>query len=272
MKNDELKELQKVELNILKDIIKVCDKLKINYFLTAGTLLGAVRHKGFIPWDDDIDICMLREDYNIFVNNAQKYLDKRYFLQTYNTDTEYPGCFAKIRDNNTTFIEKSVANKNINHGIFIDIFPLDYYHKHNKIKERLIYNAIYYDILINSKSFKTRMITKLAKLIYGNTKTQKLCKKLEKLYISNRKNNKVTNYCGGWGIKKETQNIEDFKDFILMDFDGIKAKVPVGYDRILTNLYGDYMKLPPKEKQVTHHYTDIIDTKKSYKKYLKTGE
>ena len=268
--NNTTKEIQKIELNILEDFIQVCDKLNINYYLIGGTLLGAVRHHGFIPWDDDIDVCMLRKDYEIFVKNAQKYLNKNYFLQTYETDEEYPGCFAKIRDNNTTFLEENVKDKNMNHGIFIDIFPLDNYYRHNKIKEKLIYYKLYNNVFRNSDTFAKRLFARIANIIYKNKPKLLLCKKQEKIY--KKKNGKeskyVTNYCGAWGVKKETHSIDSFKEFKIVEFENLKVKIPVGYDSILTNMYGDYLKLPPKEKQVSHHFTDVIDTKKSYKEYM----
>ena len=268
-KSNITKELQKVELNILKDFIRVCDKLNINYCLMAGTLLGAIRHQGFIPWDDDIDVCMMRSDYEKFLKEGQKHLNKNYFLQTYETDAEYPGCFAKIRDNNTTFLEENVKNRNMNQGIFIDVFPLDEYHKYNRIKEKLIFYKLYNDKFINDKSRLKRIITTLSNIIYKNTAKVDLCKTQEKLYLEKQKHSEyVTNYCGAWGVKKETHHKKCFDKYNIVKFEGIDVKIPSGYDEILTNLYGDYMKLPPKEKQVSHHYTDIIDTKKSYKEYI----
>lgn len=272
MKENITKELQKIELNIFKDFIKVCDKLNINYYLIGGTLLGAIRHNGFIPWDDDIDVCMLRDDYEVFIKYGQEYLDKNYFLQTYETDSEYPGCYAKIRDNNTTFLEDSVKTKKMNHGIFIDIFPLDDYHKHNKVKEKLIYYKLYNEKFIHDKNFKKRLVAKLAKILYGNKTKLELCKMQEMIYTRKSNSNYVTNYCGAWGVEKETHNKKCFEDFKIVKFENLDVKVPIGYDEMLKKTYGDYMQLPPKEKRVSHHNTEIIDTKKSYKEYVISNE
>lgn len=272
MKENITKELQKIELNIFKDFIKVCDKLNINYYLIGGTLLGAIRHNGFIPWDDDIDVCMLRDDYEVFIKYGQEYLDKNYFLQTYETDSEYPGCYAKIRDNNTTFLEDSVKTKKMNHGIFIDIFPLDDYHKHNKVKEKLIYYKLYNEKFIHDKNFKKRLVAKLVKILYGNKTKLELCKMQEMIYTRKSNSNYVTNYCGAWGVEKETHNKKCFEDFKIVKFENLDVKVPIGYDEMLKKTYGDYMQLPPKEKRVSHHNTEIIDTKKSYKEYVISNE
>ena len=118
-------ELKKIELEMFKYYLAICEKHDLKYFLIGGTLLGAVRHKGFIPWDDDIDIGMPRPDYEKFLLVAQKELPEHIFLQTHNTDIEYPNCFAKLRNSDTTFIETSCKKLKINHGIYIDIFPLD---------------------------------------------------------------------------------------------------------------------------------------------------
>src|SRR5699024_7471673 len=122
---DEIKEVQKDQLDILIEFDRICKKNNIKYQLFAGTLLGAIRHKGFIPWDDDIDVCMLREDYEKFLNICNKDMKNEYFLQTYNSDTNYIMQFAKLRKNNTIFLERVTANCDIHHGVYIDIFPLD---------------------------------------------------------------------------------------------------------------------------------------------------
>ena len=125
LSTEQLNELKKSELEIFKSFLTVCEKLNVKYYLVEGTLLGAVRHKGFIPWDDDIDVGMLREDYELFIEKATEFLPENLFLQTYITDTEYSHGFAKIRNSQTTFIESNVRDCKINHGIYIDIFPLD---------------------------------------------------------------------------------------------------------------------------------------------------
>ena len=124
---EQLKQIQSKEKEIFQAFISVCEQLKLPYFIVGGTLLGAVRHKGFIPWDDDIDIAMLRPDYEIFLSRAQALLPDNIFFQTIDTDPEYLGNYAKLRHNQTTFLESAVKTKHIHHGLFIDVFPLDYY-------------------------------------------------------------------------------------------------------------------------------------------------
>ena len=133
MKKNELERLQKEEIDILNEIVRICDKNNIPYFLAAGTLLGAVRHSGFIPWDDDIDLFMLRDDYNKFIKCAINEINDNYFLQCHDTDKYYYSSFIKVRKNNTLMIEEENENRKIHRGIWVDIFPLDYVKDDSKI-------------------------------------------------------------------------------------------------------------------------------------------
>ena len=120
---ENIKEMQKIELEMLLEVDRICKKFNIRYFLIAGTLLGAIRHKGFIPWDDDIDIIIPLNDYIKFCKVAEKELNKNYFLQNYKTDFTAMW-YTKIRKNNTTAIQANHKNKLHHQGIWIDIFPL----------------------------------------------------------------------------------------------------------------------------------------------------
>ncbi len=122
-----MNDIQKEELRILIEFDRICRKHNIKYSLSYGTLIGAIRHQGFIPWDDDIDVGMLREDYEVFLEKGQKLLQSDLFLQTCYTDPKYPQVYAKIRKNNTSFVETTVKNIQMHHGIYIDVFPFDYY-------------------------------------------------------------------------------------------------------------------------------------------------
>ena len=123
--NGSIKDVQIVCLEILKEIDRICKQNGILYWMEGGSMLGAVRHHGFIPWDDDLDIAMFRDDYNRFLEIASKELKENYFLQTHQTDPEYPLFYAKVRKNNTFIDERSYQDLNIHKGIFVDIFPVD---------------------------------------------------------------------------------------------------------------------------------------------------
>src|SRR5690554_5979187 len=125
MNNLQLAKVHKVQLEIANEVKRICEKNNIKYFMIAGTLLGAVRHRGFIPWDDDLDIGMLRNDYKRFIELAAKELNDTYYLETWYTSSGYGMPFAKIRKNDTRYIEKSSKDVKCHPGIFIDIFPFD---------------------------------------------------------------------------------------------------------------------------------------------------
>lgn len=114
--------LQEKELALLKEFVAICDRLQLRYYLVCGSALGAVKYQGFIPWDDDVDVALPRKEYEIFLAEAPSMLPPQFFLQDYRSDPAFPAIFAKLRDSNTTFLEKSASRLNIHHGIYMDIF------------------------------------------------------------------------------------------------------------------------------------------------------
>ena len=266
--------IQKVELGILLDVDRVCRQLGVNYFIVGGTLLGAVRHKGFIPWDDDIDIGMMRADYEVFVQKAQALLPEGLFLQTRFTDKELPCCYAKVRRDDTTFIETSTKDRNIHHGIYVDIFPFDYYPQNriraklNKIRLLLIthkVNEAFYTEEAPEYSLRGRIAHTLSGWLYRDVNSaladrDRICRSVPQSPL-------VTNYNGAWG-DREVVRAEWVTHYTELTFEGHPVQAPAAYDAYLRNVYGAYMELPPVEKRVPHHYAEAIDTEKPYTFYL----
>ena len=271
-------QLRKVELNILRNFIEVCDKLNVSYFAIQGTLLGAVRHHGFIPWDDDIDVGMLREDYNKFLENAQMLLPEPYFLQTHRTDPMYPHGFAKIRNSATTFVETTCRNLKMNHGIYIDIFPFDYYP--DSILQQTAFNlkklilryrirdSLYIptDNQMNIKNFARQSLKNFSKLLYPSLESALDAQ--ENLYEYTKHSYNRINNGSPWG-KRECIPAKWLDDTVVMDFEGMKVKAPRCYKKYLSHVYGDYMSLPPPNERVPHHYICALDFNKSYRDYLR---
>lgn len=273
--NFNMKNLQKIELDILEDFISVCKKLDLQYFVIGGTLLGAIRHEGFIPWDDDIDIGMPRPDYERFLEYGQQYLKDSYFLQTYKTEYEYPYVFAKIRDCETTFIEKAIKTLKINHGVYIDIFPLDGYPSNKILQAVLNIRKRLYEVKIASvqfsdkpkkRSFFGKIFFFISDILYKDV--NKAVEKYDKLIkkFNYNKSNLIINYGGAWG-EKEIVSKKYFCNGLIKKFATIDVVVPQDYNSYLTNIYGNYMNLPPEEKRISHHYTELVDLNKSYLKY-----
>ena len=269
---EQLAELKQIEKEMLRVFVGVCERLHLRYYLMGGTLLGAVRHQGFIPWDDDIDVGMPREDYEVFLSRGQEYMPNHLFIQSIFSDAEYPMCFAKIRNSETTFIETSVHHLKMNHGVYIDIFPLDYYPDDEAERKRFDKKKSVYDRRILSvfnfsdkKRFTTRGLSCLLKLRYPSVKA--VVHKRESLYRSVRKSSMIANHGGAWG-KKEIMPLDWYGEGALLMFEGMKVSAPTQYHNWLTQVYGDYMQLPPVDKRVSHHHNDVIDLHKSYKEYV----
>ena len=266
----QLQQLKICERDMLAEFVRICDKHGIKYFVQGGTLLGTVRHGGFIPWDDDIDVSLPREDYEKFLTIAEKELPDYYFLQTKDTDPEYPNNFAKIRDSRTTFIESSAKNLRINHGAYIDIFPLDNYPSGKKakvyeLKKRLLTQRIYKAFYMPHMSFIAKIITMITVILFPSLKGA--VEKREKLFKSVAPTDRVVNNSGAW-LDKEIIPREWVQGTIQMEFEGIKVNVSDKYDEWLTYVYGDYMSLPPENERVGHHYVDYFDMNKSYTEYI----
>ncbi|MBQ8849455.1 MAG: LicD family protein [Clostridia bacterium] len=273
--SQQLKDIKIIELDLLRNFINVCEKLNLKYYLLGGTLLGAVRHKGFIPWDDDIDVGMPRGDYEIFISDGQRYLSEGLFIQSIETEPELLMNFAKLRNSNTTFVEESIKHCRVNHGVYIDVFPLDYYPDDEKgqrtvdRKNRFYTRRIASEYSFEEKGIKRKTISAILKLMYPSSKN--VLRKRQELFKSVAKSNLLANYCGAWG-KKEIVPADWYGDGVMLEFEGIQVSAPKEYDKWLTQVYGDYMKLPPKEKRVPHHYVAAVDLEKPYTVYLNGGK
>lgn len=260
MKNEDLKEIQKEELKILQKIKQICEKYNITYFLYGGTLLGAVRHGAHIPWDDDLDIIMFREDYEKFITIAQEELSYPYSIASL-LDSKYRKLnYLKIYKEDTKFYEKTEPPEEIyNRGIWVDIFPIDYVNAkslksaHKKARHRLYINGVLITFMykrnMNKKGFKYKLLSGILKKV-SDTTIKKWCSDVLSI---DKKGNFCTVYSGAYGINKETYMSELFLPARIMNFDGIEVSVPSKAEKILKDLYNDYMKFPPENERTTTH-------------------
>lgn len=269
-----MNELQKVELDILQQFIDACEKLNVQYFLVCGSALGAKRHGGFIPWDDDMDVGMYREDYNKFMEQAPAILPEGYFLQNYKTDPAYSNVFAKLRNSNTTYIEKTAAELKINHGIYIDIFPLDGYPEDTEEREKLASLKKRYLRILSfnfkvKRSWKGKAAVALYKALGCHKRTAKIVAKYEALISQYPvKGAKLICNHGTWYGDRDYIAAEFYGKGSDGVFEGLKVRLPEQCEQYLQALYGDWQQLPPPEKQVGHHYYQVCDTQKPYTEYL----
>ncbi len=272
--NFKLEDVQKIELEILLEFDRICKKHGLSYQLFAGTLLGAIRHKGFIPWDDDIDVCMQRSEYNKLLDIVDQELKADYFFQTVKTDKNYLNLFAKIRKNNTLFMERSVSQLDMHHGVYIDIFPFDNIEPESMSGRFHIWSIQKMDALFKYRLKARHQVNKfglkkvLGKLkylivIYFPIPKSKIEKKV--LKYMQKYNHKETMYVADLSnpSKKSLESFvrkrKSLNESIDAKFEGQIFKIPKDYDEILTRAYGDYMKLPIEKERVSHH--DIIKIK-----------
>lgn len=249
MTDSQLEELHRREIYILDNVARVCKEYDLKYYLVGGSLLGAVRHKGFIPWDDDLDIGMPRKDYVKFVRVAKKNLGSDLFLQTPKTDKYYARIFAKVRINNTVFLEKGLEHTKMHHGIYIDIFPLD----SGKIGRKSINAKI--GCAINEYLVYKRYNHKFEHswLNFFNLFPQRFLIFLQDFLLSGHGDYYI-NYGSRYGLKKQTIHKDKYDPPTMLYFEGKMYNVPNDYDFVLTQIYGNkYMELPPEEKRVTHN-------------------
>jgi len=270
-----MNELQKTEFEILKSFISVCEDLNLTYYLVCGTALGAAKYQGFIPWDDDVDVGMPRKDYEIFCEKAQSLLPKQYFLQTYKTDKSFPCIYCKIRDCGTTYIEKSVASLDMNHGVYIDVFPLDGYPTKEKDIAYLEKQKRKFKLMLfcafdenNNISFKAKLLRKAGRLLGYHKRTQATLEKYEKL-ISRwdiAQSNLVCNH-GNWQGSLEYAPKEQYGNGASLTFEGLSVNLPEKYGEYLSQKYGDWKSDLPLEQQKGHHYYTVMDLQKPYTEY-----
>ena len=259
MEEIDLNELRKIQVKILDDIHLFCKKNRIKYWIDCGTLLGAIRHKGYIPWDDDIDIGMLREDYEKFLKTYNN-RDSRYKLLAIENDKEYNFQFGKVIDSNTILWEPD-PETGVKSGVYVDVFVYDNAPDDDKLVKKMydkrdkynkLRNAQLYPNMYDKSSFKKRVmhffVNCYLKLL-PKTYYSKKCIKNSKKYM-NEKTKRVGNFTSNARICCDKKI---FKKFIEVTFEKKKYMAPVGYDDWLKAFYGDYMKLPPKEKRVSLH-------------------
>ena len=270
MKNfDYLPKLHNCQLIIAREIKRICDENNIKYFIIAGTLLGAIRHGGFIPWDDDMDIGMLREDYEKFIEIAKKDLKEDFFLQTTETDANYGLPFAKILLKGTVLVE-ATAGSNAKKGIFVDVFPFDNVPESDEMRENHNKQTYFYKRLLLAKlnynvcaknDYVKRAVYFALKIVSAFYSHDKLVKKLENeiTKYNGKQSEDIVNIGGAYGYKKETIKAQWVKETVEIPFEDMTISAPVDYIKYLETFYGDYMTPPPEDKRYNRHSVTKLD-------------
>lgn len=260
--SEEKRQLQSVILIIADEIKRICDKYEIPYFIEGGTALGAIRHKGFVPWDDDLDLAMRREDFERFLRVCRKELDpEKFFLQSGETEKSYPFAFCKVQLCNTKYTEDFSRNAPVQHGIFVDIFPYDAIPEAAipkvifKFRNRLLKNILWVKCGYGTDGHKksaSYLIYKILGIPFSISWLKKRRKKLITSY-----NNKGSNICFTADYPGTILPIKWFDQSQEYLFEN---RFYTGFreiDSFLHLLFGDYMVPPPESEREVHSQYEI---------------
>lgn len=266
--SEKMKKVWAVELDLLEKFTLVCEKYNLRYFADAGTLIGAVRHQGFIPWDDDVDVVMPREDYNRLFEIAEKEFSYPYFFQTSLTEKGFFRTHAQLRNSLTTGFIPYDRDKNINKGIFLDIFVLDGVADAALLRKLQKKEIHFHEVLLAyeyDREFLKLSVPKkiLWVLVHGLHKIFPFKKHFNyyNRHVLARYSKKNTRLVGnlvlGW--RPHTQwNREWFEEYQMQPFEHLMLRIPKGYHQVLTTQYGDYMKIPEDVSAPNGRFHDSI--------------
>ena len=273
-KMSDLKAIQARSLEMAEYFVAFCKEHDLLCYLCGGGAIGALRNKGFIPWDDDLDFFMPRKDYEKLAELWPRYADERYFLSKSDRDFVDRNLFITIRDKETTCIKPYQQDLDLPHGLALDVLPLDYYPKNPAERKKQVRWALIYSL------FCAQTIPEKhgALMKWGSTILLGLTPKSLRYRIWKKAEKEMTKYgpaesdgitelCSGPGYMKKKYPIQAFEDNIFLPFEGTEMPIPVGYDAYLSTAFGDYMTPPPADKQVPHHDAIIADMDKSYTEY-----
>lgn len=272
----DIKKIQKKQLEILVYFRDFCRENHLHFVLAGGTCLGAVRHHGFIPWDDDVDVFMMREDYEKLCRLWDKKADtSRYSCVRSCKEYNIHHTAAEIKDNHTTFINRHSMGLDIHQGIMIDVIPLDgvpegFIRRFFQMIDSMMYCCFNFQRLPEHKSKAVYIMTKIALSCIRSPRLRyHIWKGAEKrLARYGTKNSRYVASLGeGMTIMRQYLKKEWIADAVEMEFEGYQMPVPSGYDEFLTISYGDYKKLPPENERVCRHDIVFMDLEHSYQRY-----
>ncbi|MCF2555215.1 LicD family protein [Faecalicatena contorta] len=273
---EELQKIQKKSLEMLLYFKKICDENHLLFYFCGGCCIGTVRHQGFIPWDDDIDVFMPRKDYEILKRIWKRRADvTRYVLEdadAYHTDYNL---FLNIKDTQTTFIRPYQKDLDICHGLVLDVLPIDgcpsgFLQRKMQLMWALIYSVYRAQTVPVNHGKGISLLGKFALAVVPSKKMR-----YHIWHFAERQMTKynmedceyVTELCSGPHYMMNRYPKKAFESAVYKLFEGHEMPIPVGYDDYLKIAFGDYMKLPPEEKRVAHHEVIICDVDKCYKEY-----
>ena len=267
--------LQAKCLEMAEYFVQFCKENNLLCYLCGGGAIGTLRHKGFIPWDDDLDFFMPRKDYEKLAQLWPQKADSRYQLSKSNENYIDRNLFITIRDTQTTCIKPYQQDLDIPHGLALDVLPLDYYPANELSRKKQVIAALVYSLFCaQTIPEKHGGIMKwgsqtLLTLVPSKKLRYKIWKKAEAemTKYTKEESDGITELCSGPYYMKKKYPISSFEDALWLPFEETELPIPIGYDAYLKTAFGDYMTPPPVEKQVAHHDAVLIDLEKSYTHY-----
>lgn len=264
---EELVRLRQIQMDIYSEIRRICEKHKIQFVAIGGSAIGAVRHNGYIPWDDDFDVAMMRNDYKRFLKYAKQEINPRYFVQNIQTDPSYGNYFTKIRCNGTLFVQSIDKNDKSHHGIFVDVFPIDSLTNDPREREKYRKKLMIFFQLFMAKcnsgisgetdSIKGKIkhsIRAILHVLLFFASKKRLFIRVDKMCQKYNKTESETIMIGVlFAMKRRCIEKTAIFPAVEHSFEKDTILIPHDTDRYLSHIYGkDYMELPPLEKRVNH--------------------
>ena len=265
MNEEDTQKLRQIELQILCEIDRVCRENGIGYFLDSGTLLGAVRHHGFIPWDDDIDVGMVREDYDRFLKIAPGKLRPEYLLEAPGRSSSVRFSFSKVRRRGTTFLESATSSNGSPDGIWVDIFPFDWIEgspknvEKKKVKWRRRHKLMLLRVVPRARHDASalkkvaRSVVRLPLFVHGKAW---YCDRLDQLADSREPERGSVLTCFHYYSAFPALTVSDVYPFTEAQFEGHMFSILHNPCEYLAQVYGDWQQLPPVNQRIPHH--DIV--------------
>lgn len=274
--SEQIRAVQKKSMEILLYFRDFCKENGLLFYFCGGCCIGSIRHKGFVPWDDDVDVFMPRRDYERLAEIWPEKADAKYVYCRSDKDHYYRSLLTAISDETTTFIKERQQDLDISHGIRLEILPLDACPDSAFARKCQILWGLIYSMFNNNEAPTSRGkgLYIAGKILLALAPTQKMryrvwrfAEKRMSRYPITEKTKYVTELCARYDAMLRSYPAEDFAKAKWVDFEGEKMPIPIGYDRYLRMVFGDYMQLPPKEDQVPKHEAVLVDTENGYRKY-----